>query len=40
LEVVHCFGARLALFFNLFLNPVEQRIELTVQLKQRMIRGD
>jgi hypothetical protein len=30
LEALHCFGARLALLFDLILNLIEQRIQFTV----------
>jgi hypothetical protein len=40
LEALHCFGARLALLFDLILDLVEQSIKFAVQLKQRMIRSD
>jgi hypothetical protein len=40
LEALHCFGARLALLFDLILNLIEQRIQFAVQLKQRVLRSD
>jgi hypothetical protein len=40
LEALHCFGARLAMLFDLILNLIEQRVKLAIQLKQRMIRGN
>src|SRR6266853_6766247 len=38
--MLHCFGARFAMLFDLVLNPVEQRIKFTIWLKQRVIRGN
>jgi hypothetical protein len=35
LEALHCFGAGFALLFDLVLNLIEQRIELTVSTNSR-----